>query len=131
MKWLLLTCTVVGLLTALCAAAQGGALGKWNLSFETQEEGAAAATLWLRQEEGRLVGTWTGRRGPLECEKLSYYDGRLDFDLSIQFEGSRVQLHFQGFVEGDSLTGTLYSARNSDSVKGTRASEPAEEANDP
>jgi hypothetical protein len=74
--------------------------GTWNVSV-SGEAGSAQQTIVLKQEGGKITGTFKGPRqsGPLE----GTVDGnKISFHVS-----TRVPLDYKGTVGGDTMKGTM------------------------
>jgi len=82
-------------------------LGRWDLVVQGSD---ARYTSWLevsRDSSGSLTGRFVGRFGSVRpIKELNFSDGKLNFSLPPQYEQMKVDLVFNGTLEGRKLSGT-------------------------
>ena len=84
--------------------AQGGVAGKWT-GEQQGRGGATPVTLDLKNDGGKLTGTWTVGEGAA----IQIADGKADgmkvsFKVTVNQRGNDVQVSYSGEVKGDELT---------------------------
>jgi hypothetical protein len=110
---------VFGLLLALCGAAYAAdspanVAGTWNV-LVSGDAGNAQQTIVLKQEGGKITGTFKGPRqsGPLE--------GTVDGNNISFHVSTRVPLDYKGTVDGDTMKGTMSGKGKTGDWTATRA----------
>ena len=82
-------------------------LGRWDL---TVQGAAGPYPSWVQvqlRKETELQGRFVGRFGSVRnITKIGYGDGTLAFDVPVQYETNKSDLHFVGKLVGDTLEGT-------------------------
>jgi hypothetical protein len=99
---------------AYAADSPANVAGTWNVSV-SGETGSAQQTIVLKQEGGKITGTFKGPRqsGPLE----GTVDGNnISFHIS-----TRVPLDYKGTVDGDTMKGTMTGKGKTGDWTATRA----------
>jgi hypothetical protein len=106
--------TATFLLSMITAYAQQPApgfadpvLGRWNLTFETND---GSYPSWLEVQlrtEWQLMGRFVGRFGSARhIAAIDYDNGKLEFRVPVQYEQNADDLYFVGTLDGDRLAGT-------------------------
>ncbi len=86
---------------------------KWERSFNDRE---MSFTLHLtRQDDGKLAGTYSVKRGdnerePLELEDVKLEGKTLTFSVTRSRNGNEFTVKYTGAVDGDSITGTTLAS---------------------
>lgn len=115
-------CVLVTL--AACVYADQGPLGQWDLKAEfggrTNE-----STLSIDKAGEQLKGKINSERGERELDDVTFTDGLLEFDMTIDAQGQQMTLHFSGKIKDDALTGSWSSDFGEFPVAGTRGVEKA------
>ena len=81
--------------------------GSWR--WQHEEEGEAIKDL-LRiriDKEGKVVGTYQGRIGPLEIKKGKMEGDQLSFQFAIDAGGQQIDIKFAGKIKDDDIEGTV------------------------
>ena len=82
-------------------------LGRWDL---TVQGAAGPYPSWVQvqlRKETELQGRFVGQFGSVRnITKIGYGDGTLAFDVPVQYETNKSDLHFVGKLVGDTLEGT-------------------------
>ncbi len=108
MKKLLL---LLGLAAALPAAslsiAAENATGSWKWTFTTQNGDAIESTAKLKQEDGKLTGTVTGRLGEAEISEGTVKGEDVAFKIKREREGQTFVVQYKGKIAGDKLVGKI------------------------
>lgn len=97
--------TLVLLITALSAAAQGANVaGSWDITIESPQ-GKRDSVLVIKQEGGKLTGAMKSPRGerPLDSVKVDGND--ITFVMTANVQGQDMVFTYKGKVEKDSMKG--------------------------
>ena len=80
--------------------------GKWNMTLE-MSMGTATPTLEIKQDGGKITGTYAGRYAPAPIQG-TVTDRKIVFDCTIDAEGQQASMHFEGDIATDtqSMKGT-------------------------
>src|SRR6188768_4167844 len=74
--------------------------GKWAMTLDIPNMGAAETALELKQDGEKITGTYTGRYGTYQLEGV--LKGRdLEFAFNMNAEGQAVAMSFKGQVAED------------------------------
>lgn len=87
-------------------------IGTWNLEVAS-ERGARAQRL-------RVNPDMTGLYGAMPIKKINLQDGKVDFQVVMQFGDQPFEMNFTGKIEESKLTGELTTSRGSQKVTGTK-----------
>jgi hypothetical protein len=90
-------------LLAVTASGPADVAGTWKMTVE-MSAGTGHPTLTLRQDAGKLTGTYAGRYGASAIEG-TIDENKIQFTVRINAEGTEVTLLFIGIVEDDTMTG--------------------------
>jgi len=106
------------------AEAAAGILGTWNYSG-ISPQGEISGTIVFTDETGELTGSISSDQGiysDVILSNISFVDGTLSFDYSIDFGGQSLELVFVGDVDGNDFEGEIEVAAFSTSfpVTGTK-----------
>jgi hypothetical protein len=86
-------------------------LGRWDL---TVQGASGPYPSWVQvqlRKETELQGRFVGQFGSVRnITKIGYGDGTLAFDVPVQYETNKSDLHFVGKLVGDTLEGTTLGA---------------------
>jgi Domain of Unknown Function (DUF1080) len=86
-------------------------LGRWDL---TVQGAGGPYPSWVQvqlRKETELQGRFVGQFGSVRnITKIGYGDGTLAFDVPVQYETNKSDLHFVGKLVGDTLEGTTLGA---------------------
>jgi hypothetical protein len=111
-EWLqlLMVGAVAGWLTAGAWAEDKkdapSATGTWKSSFTNQNGDKIETTYKLKQDGDKLTGTVTGRDGKeVMIENGKVTDGEVSFDVTREFQGQKIEIHYKGKVTADAITG--------------------------
>lgn len=97
---------VVGL--AVGSAVAADATGTWKWSFATQNGETRETTLKLKQEEGKLTGTISGRENTENPITEGKVEGdEVSFQVKREFNGNSFVIKYKGKLEGDTIKGTM------------------------
>lgn len=77
--------------------------GKWQWTVHGPQ-GPLTITAELTYQHGVLAGTVTARGNPAQISNTSFKEGVVRFTV---VRGEDYQVHYQGKLEGDTLTGTM------------------------
>lgn len=104
---LALTLLAVG--ANVCASQEAeppAIIGRWDITVNAPER-AYPSWLEVRKSGYRtLVGRYVGRSGSARpVSKIEFADGQLRFSIPVQWERRDTDIHFEGKLEGDRLTG--------------------------
>ncbi len=88
-------------------------LGRWDLTVQGADGRPFPSWVhvYLRKEtelQGRFVGQFGSVRN---ITKIAFADGTLSFDVPVQYEQNKSDLHFEGKLSGDKLEGTTVDAK--------------------
>jgi hypothetical protein len=108
-----------------CASAAApppppAAVGSWNVVIETPI-GNNEATLMVGGVAEALTGSMSAQGSETPLRDVLFADGKLTFGMTIDMQGTALELTFDGMVDGDSLTGAFQSDFGPAPVTGTRA----------
>lgn len=82
-------------------------LGRWDLTVQGPDGPYPSWVQVQLRKETELQGRFVGRFGSVRnIAKIGYADGTLAFDIPIQYEKNKSDLHFEGRLAGDRLEGT-------------------------
>jgi Domain of Unknown Function (DUF1080) len=82
-------------------------LGRWDLTVQGPDGPYPSWVHVQLRKETELQGRFVGRFGSVRnIAKISYAGGALSFDIPIQYEKMKSDLHFEGRLAGDRLEGT-------------------------
>ncbi|MEK7795571.1 MAG: hypothetical protein AAB353_13630 [Candidatus Hydrogenedentota bacterium] len=112
---------VAAVLVCIAAAMAAGPAGTWNVVMDYQGS-EIPGTLVIKDEGGKLSGTWEGRRGKEDVRDLSFENGKLSFVRTVDVQGQQFDITFTGTIDGEALTGAFDSAMGALAVKGKLAS---------
>jgi hypothetical protein len=98
--------------------------GKWIMTLE-MAMGTATPALELKQDGGKITGTYTGRYGTFPLEG-SLKDHAIAFSFTMDAEGQSVTMSFQGEVSADaqSMKGTATLGEMGDATWSARRQQP-------
>jgi hypothetical protein len=86
-------------------------LGRWDLTVQGAD---APYPSWVNvhlRKESELQGEFVGRSGSVRhITSITYEEGRLVFEIPIQYEKNKSPLRFEGRLSGDTLEGTTVDA---------------------
>jgi Domain of Unknown Function (DUF1080) len=86
-------------------------LGRWDL---TVQGAGGPYPSWVQvqlRKETELQGRFVGQSGSVRnITKITYSDSTLTFEVPIQYEKNKSDLHFEGKLVGDKLEGTTVDA---------------------
>jgi len=86
-------------------------LGRWDLTVQGPDGSYPSWVQVQLRKETELQGRFVGRFGSVRnITKIDYRDGTLAFDVPIQYELNKSDLHFEGKLVGDTLEGTTLDA---------------------
>jgi hypothetical protein len=95
---------------ALHAAEKVDPAGTWTWTVEGRDGNTMTSTLKLRQENGKLAGTVTGRGGREDEIENATLDGeRLSFQVTRERNGNRSTAKYAGKISGDRIDGKVES----------------------
>lgn len=99
-------------------------LGRWDLTVQGAD--GRPFPSWVHvylRKETELQGRFVGQSGSVRnVTKITFADGTLSFDVPVQYEQNKSDLHFEGKLSGDKLEGTTVDAKgNSLTWSGVRA----------
>lgn len=100
-------------------------LGRWDLTVQGPDGPYPSWVQVQLRKETELQGRFVGRFGSVRnIAKIGYADGTLSFDIPIQYEKNKSDLHFEGRLAGDQLEGTTVG-ENGQSLTWTGVRAPA------
>ncbi len=100
-------------------------LGRWDITVQSPDGPYPSWVHVQLRKETELQGRFVGRFGSVRhVTKIDYRDGTLSFDVPIQYERDKSDLHFEGTLVGETLTGTTRAADGT-SLKWTAVRAPA------
>jgi|SRR5690348_6192427 len=76
--------------------------GKWNMTLE-MTIGTGTPTLEIKQDGGKITGTYTGRYGAAPIEG-TVTDHAIAFSCTIDADGQAARMEFHGDVSSDGQT---------------------------
>jgi len=88
------------------AASNAAVVGTWNLELMFQGE-KQSIKLEIREEGGKLAGTWVGPHRTNELEDFTWDGTTLTFVRNVNREGTPVALRHQATVDGDDMKGSI------------------------
>ena len=88
------------------AADNSNVVGTWNLEL-TYEGELQKITLEIREENGKLAGTWVGPHRTNPLEDFTWDGTTLTFVRNVNREGTPVALKHKATVNGDDMKGTI------------------------
>jgi len=88
-------------------AAPANATGAWKWSFTPQNGQAMDSTLQLKQENGKLTGTLTGRRGETAIEDGKINGAEVSFTVTRERNGEKFVAKYAGKISGDTINGKI------------------------
>lgn len=87
-------------------------IGTWNLEV-VSERGTRAQRL-------RVNPDLTGLYGAIPIKKVNFQDGKVDFQMVLQFGDQPFEMNFSGKLDDSKLTGELTTSRGSQKVTGAK-----------
>ncbi len=102
-------------------------IGRWDLTVQGADGRPFPSWVhvYLRKEtelQGRFVGQFGSVRN---ITKIAFADGTVSFDVPVQYQQNKSDLHFEGKLSGDKLEGTTVDAKgNTLTWSGIRAPAP-------
>lgn len=87
--------------------------GTWKWSTPGRDGQSFESTLKLALQEGKLTGTLLGLQRDqfsipdTAIEAASFKDGVVAFTITLEFNGNRFPIRYEGKLEGDSITGSV------------------------
>ena len=100
----------------VAGAALGDVSGKWVLSVDLGGQGGDA-TFELKEEDGKITGTYSGAVGQAEVTGTVGGD-----QVEFAFDSDAGKVSYKGKVGGDSMEGTCsYGQLGEGTFKGTRS----------
>jgi hypothetical protein len=80
--------------------------GKWNMTLE-MSIGSGTPTLEIKQDAGKITGTYTGRYAPAAITG-TVVDHKIAFTCTIDAEGQAATMSFEGEIatDGQSMKGS-------------------------
>ena len=94
--------------------------GSWHLTLNSPL-GDQSALLEIQETDGSMQGTLTGKAEPAPLERLEIEDTKLKFSANADTPVGRLNLAFDGAIEGDSMSGTYSTPFGAFNFSGTRA----------
>jgi hypothetical protein len=88
------------------AASNDPVVGTWNLELEYEGQ-KQSIELRIREENGKLAGTWVGPHRTNELEDFTWDGKTLTFVRNVNREGTPVALKHKATVDGDDMKGTI------------------------
>jgi len=99
--------------TAVEGKRMGVALiGAWNLEV-VSDRGTRAQRLTINPD-------MTGRYGATPIKKVNFQDGKVDFQIVLQFGDQPFEMNFSGKIEDSKLVGELTTSQGSQKITGTK-----------
>jgi hypothetical protein len=108
-----LVAMVLGMTAAVWAADQVNVTGTWIVSV-SGGAGTATQTMELRQDGGKVTGTFQGPR------QSGTVDGTVDGNNVTLHVKARVPLDYTGTITGDSMKGTMTGGGKNGDFTATR-----------
>jgi hypothetical protein len=87
--------------------APANATGTWKWSFTGQNGQTMDSTLKLKQEDAKLTGTLTGRRGDVEIEDGKINGADVSFTVTRERNGEKFVTKYAGKISGDEIKGKI------------------------
>jgi len=94
--------------------------GTWHLTLNSPL-GDQTARLEIQEADGTLQGTLTGKDEPAPLERLEVADAKVAFAAYADTPVGRLNLAFDGAVDGDTMSGTYSTPFGAFNFSGTRA----------
>jgi hypothetical protein len=88
-------------------AAPANATGTWKWTFTPQNGQAMDSTLQLKQQDGKLTGTLTGRRGETAIEDGKINGAEVSFTVTRERNGEKFVAKYAGTINGDTIKGKI------------------------
>lgn len=92
------------------------AIGTWNLEV-TAEWGTIHQRLQVNPDMSGLYGT-------VPVKKVNLKDGRMDFEMLMEFGDQSFEMKFDGKLEDSKLSGEMTTSRGTQKIKGTKVVRP-------
>jgi hypothetical protein len=99
LRWIALVALALALTTA--AAADHHVTGKWVLDVKLGDGQGGQATLDLKEEGGKITGTYTGALGSVPVTGTANGD-----QVEVKLESDAGTISYKGKVSGDTMEGT-------------------------
>jgi hypothetical protein len=94
------TMLALGLSIALQAADVNG---KWTAQVPGRDGQTRETTFAFKADGESVTGTMSGRQGEVPISSGKLQGDKLSFDVTLNFQGNDVVLHFRGVVSGDEI----------------------------
>src|SRR5690606_11756473 len=95
-------------LTWVAALRADDPSGTWTFQTQgPQGKESGVSTLVLRWENNTLSGTISNRAGETEIRDASFSDGRVRFTVKRRIRFRSIDIHYDGELQGDTITGTI------------------------
>jgi hypothetical protein len=94
---------------AMAADEPAKVAGTWEMS-STTPRGPVAQTLTIQQDGSTIKGTLTGQSGESPLEG-SVTGNNISFTVKWETPNGKFTVEYAGTVDGDSMKGTIHSAR--------------------
>ena len=77
--------------------------GKWTAQVPGRGGQTRATTFAFKADGEAVTGTMSGMQGEIPIANGKLLDDKLSFDVTLNFQGNEVLLHFRGVVSGDEI----------------------------
>lgn len=95
--------------------------GTWNLTVRASQ-GNVALSVTLRNEDGKLTGTYSGEIGSGDIRGGSFADSTLEFTISASAKGAEASdWVFHGTLSGDSMNGNVTTTLGTFEFSGSKS----------
>jgi hypothetical protein len=95
------------------AAPTVNVTGRWELTMERGMGAGTKSVVTFTQEESSLSGTYGSWRGDVDFTDGEVAGNQIAFELSLAYAGRSIEMFVTGTVEGDTIRGTVTTARAS------------------
>ncbi|HEX2477456.1 MAG TPA: hypothetical protein VHK01_22055, partial [Lacipirellulaceae bacterium] len=90
--------------------------GTWNWEY-TFNDNAAKFELKLKWDDEKLTGKYTAFENTTDIEDVKLEKDQLSFVTAREFQGNKFQVHFNGKVQPDEITGTVSINRDGNGLR--------------
>lgn len=91
----------------------GLVIGTWNLE-STSERGTRQQRLVVNRD-------LTGLYGPMPIKQVNFEDGKVSFQIVVEFGENKFEMDFAGKIEEGKLTGEMTTSRGTSKITGKKA----------
>ena len=83
-------------------------VGTWELTINSPDGQVFTPKVTIEEKEGKLTGVYDSVEvGEYDLTEVEIEDGKLEFEVTLEFDGNELELEFEGRARGEQLAGEL------------------------